>query len=251
MNAVKSLIICVALSVSSQLYAQKKVTFTAADGLTITADLYRVDKYAPFIILLHRENSSRGEYQDIAFKLQKLGFSCLAVDLRYGKECNYVRNETSKQYLEQNGGIPATMLDCEKDIAAAIGYVTNIAINKRLILMGSNFSASLAMKAANHNQQVTAAIAFSPGEYFGANVPVKKWLTDFDQLLFVATTQHEYPFVTDLIQTIPTNLLTRFQPTGGNGMQGAPALWNEEPTSNEYWMSLMLFLNKVKEAKYN
>ena len=117
--------------------------------------------------------------------------------------------------------------------------------------MGSNFSASLAMKAANHNQQVTAAIAFSPGEYFGANVPVKKWLTDFDQLLFVATTQHEYPFVTDLIQTIPTNLLTRFQPTGGNGMQGAPALWNEEPTSNEYWMSLMLFLNKVKEAKYN
>ncbi|MDR0815506.1 MAG: hypothetical protein LBN37_07135, partial [Bacteroidales bacterium] len=103
MNAVvKSLIICAVLSVSSQLYAQKKVSFTAADGLTITADLYRVDKYAPFIILLHRENSSRGEYHDIATKLQKLGFSSLAVDLRYGKECNYVRNETSKQYLEQN-----------------------------------------------------------------------------------------------------------------------------------------------------
>jgi dienelactone hydrolase len=143
------------------------------------------------------------------------------------------------------------MLDCEKDIAAAVNYVANIAISKRLILMGSNFSASLAMKAANHNRQVTAAIAFSPGEYFGANVPVKEWLTDFDQMLFVATTQHEYPFVTDLIQTIPADLLTRFQPTSGNGMQGAPALWNEEPTSNEYWMALMLFLNKVKEAKYN
>jgi dienelactone hydrolase len=245
----KLLIASLAASFPIYVCAQRKVTFTASDHLTVTADLYRLNKNDPYIILLHRENSSRGEYRDIAPKLQKLGFNCLAVDLRYGKECNFVRNETVMQAQQKNAA--TSMLDCEKDIAAAIDYIVKTAVNKRCILLGSSFSASLAMKAANHHRDVTAAIAFSPGEYFGSTVSVKDWFADYDRFLFVATTQHEYPFVTDLLQNIPSSArLTRFQPSSESSVQGAPVLWNEEASSDEYWMSLMLFLNKVKEAEY-
>jgi dienelactone hydrolase len=224
------------------------VTFTTPDGLIVTADLYRLDKSAPYIILLHRENSSRGEYRDIAPKLQKIGFNCLAVDLRYGKESNFVRNETVAQ--AQQKGVPATMQDCEKDIRAAIDYIIKISVTKRCILMGSAFSASLAMKVANRHPQVMAVAAFSPGEYFDNPNEVKNGLTDFDRMLWVATTRHENPFVADMLQHIPEDLLTLFQPASGNGLQGAPALWDEDAESNEYWMSLMLFLNKVKETHF-
>ncbi|MDR1667501.1 MAG: alpha/beta hydrolase [Bacteroidales bacterium] len=246
---VKLPLLSLAIAVSAPVFAQKKVTFTTADSLTVTADMYRVDKYAPYIVLLHGENSSRGEYRDIAPKLQKLGFNCLAVDLRHGKECNFVRNETVKEQWQKNG-IQAVMLDCEKDITAAIDYIAAIAINKRCILLGSNFSASLAMKTARHNRQVTGVVAFSPGEYFGPSIAVKDWFDGFDHLLLVAATQRETPFVAELLQDIPADLLTRFQPATGNGQQGAPALWKNDSTSDEYWISLMLFLNKVKEKTY-
>jgi dienelactone hydrolase len=248
-SAGRTLILCLVLSFSAQAYAQLKVGFKASDGLTVTADLYRLNKYDPYIILLHRENSSRGEYRDIAPKLQKLGFNCLAVDLRYGKESNFVRNETARDAQQTNAA--ATMLDCEKDIAAAIDYLLQTAINKRCIIFGSSFSASLAMKIANHNEQITGVVAFSPGEYFGSSTGVKNWLVDYDQLVYVATTQHEYPFVTDLLQNIPPELLTRFKPLSSNGLQGAPALWDEnDAATHEYWMSLMRFLNKIRETKY-
>lgn len=246
MRPVRLQILCVAVAVSLPAFAQKKVTFMTADSLTVTADMYRVDKYAPFIILLHGENGSRGEYRDIAPKLQKMGFNALAIDLRHGKESNFVRNETVKEQLEKNG-VPAPMLDCEKDITAAIDYIAAIAVNKRCILLGSDFSASLTMKIANHNRQVTGVVAFSPGEYFGPAVKVADWLTGFDRLLFVATTQREAPFVAELLHNVPDDLLTRFLPATGAGRQGAQALWEEDDASDECWIALMLFLRKVKE----
>ena len=47
--------------------AMEKVTFKAADGLEVVADLYMIhEKSAPFIILFHQANWSRGEYMEIA-----------------------------------------------------------------------------------------------------------------------------------------------------------------------------------------
>lgn len=241
------LMMVVLIAMPAQISAQRKVTFLASDKLVVTADLYFIDNSAPYIILLHQENSSRGEYKEIAPKLLKLGFNCLAVDLRDGKECNFVQNETAIQAQKNN--LTVTTLDCEKDVLAAIDYVTKTAIKNRYILFGSSFSASLAMKVANHNKKTTAVIAFSPGEYF-APVKVKDWLKDFDKLLFVASTKREIPFVTDLTKDIPAQNLTTFQPSSGDGVRGAPALWNNNDSSSEYWMSLMMFVKKVKETNY-
>ena len=236
----------VLFAVPAQLSAQRKITFLAADRLEVTADLYLYDAGAPYIILFHQENSSRGEYREIAPKLQKLGFNCLAVDLRSGKECNFVQNETAALALKND--LSATTSDGEKEIRAAMEYVEKTAINNRYILFGSLFSASLAMKAANQNKKVTAVIAFSPGEYFSP-VKVSDWLKDFDKLIFVSSTKREQPFVAELVKDIPEQLLTVYDPSG-DGIRGAPALWSEQTEANEIWMSLLLFIKKVKDEKY-
>jgi pimeloyl-ACP methyl ester carboxylesterase len=244
MKRIQELLIVVALfAASAPLSAQRKITFLASDKLEVTADLYLYDNGAPYIILFHKENSSRGEYREIAPRLQRLGFNCLAVDLRSGKECNFIQNETAAK-----NNLSATYLDCEKDILAAMEYVEKTAISNRYILLGSSFSASLAMKVANQNKKVTAVIAFSPGEYFGP-VAVKDWLKDFDHLLYVSSTKREQPFMAELVKDVPAHLLTTFHPSG-DGVHGAPALWNDHPQSGDIWMSLMMFVKKVKEEEY-
>ncbi len=244
----KAILLIVVSSLFSNVSAQRKISFVAADKLVVTADLYLYDTGAPYILLFHQESGSRGEYKEIAPKLSKMGFNCLAVDLRNGKECNFVQNETAVQAAQNN--IPATFLDCEKDIAAAIDYVAKTAIKNKCILFGSSFSASLAMQTANRNNRVTAVIAFSPGEYFAPALMIKDKIADFDKLLFAASTKREYSFMKDLVKEIPQQNITTFQPSSGDGVHGAPALWNSNSSSGEYWMSLMMFVKKVKETKY-
>ncbi len=215
----------------------------ASDQLIVTADLYLVDISYPYFVLLHQENSSRGEYKEIAPKLQKLGYNCLAVDLRYGKEMNFIQNETA--ITAQKNGMSPTNVDCEKDILAALNYIAKTDNRNKCILLGSSFSASLALKVANHNRQVVAVIAFSPAEYFGDDI-VQEWISKFDKPVFAAATNREYPFVKALLEPVPPEKLTLFQPTSGIGVHGAAALWDNNPNSGEYWMSLLMFMkNKV------
>ena len=75
------------------------------------------------------------------------------------------------------------------------------------------------------------------------------FLNDFDKLVYVSSTKREQPFVAELVKDIPAPLLTQYHPSG-DGVRGAPALWNDHPAANELWMSLMLFVQKVKEEKY-
>ena len=78
-----------------------QVEFPAADELMITGDLYLAheDKSTPFIVLCHQANWSRGEYREIAPKLNELGFNCLAIDQRSGKSVNDIDNLSVKKAL--------------------------------------------------------------------------------------------------------------------------------------------------------
>jgi len=78
--------------------ASEKIEFKSKDGLTVTADLYMVHKKsAPLILLFHQAGWSRGAYVEIAPKLNKRGFNCMAVDLRSGQKVNGVENATYKR----------------------------------------------------------------------------------------------------------------------------------------------------------
>ena len=83
---------------SSKAKSFSTLTLKSTDGLAMTADLYRphASKKTPFIVLFHQAGWSRGEYREIAPKLNAMGFNCLAVDQRSGQGVNGVTNMTAK-----------------------------------------------------------------------------------------------------------------------------------------------------------
>lgn len=228
---------------SLTLSGQDKVTFETSDGLTVTASLYEVDESYPYIVLFHQAGYSKGEYKTTAVKLLKLGYNCIAVDLRSGGSVNYVPNETATLAAEK--GLPTSYLDAEKDMLAAIDYVYKKS-NKPMVLFGSSYSASLALKVAKGNYRVKAVIAFSPGEYFNNELVIKDLLSGYDKPVFVASSQREHTYMTDLLSPIPDNLKTVFKPNDGQGEHGSKSLWSSCPSSKEYWLALLLFFKTIE-----
>ena len=103
---------------------QNTIEFNSTDGVTITADTYLTEnKEAPFIILFHQARFSRGEYLEIAPKLNQLGFNCMAIDQRSGKEVNNVINQTHLSAIAL--GKPTKYPDAIPDLEATLQYVKN------------------------------------------------------------------------------------------------------------------------------
>ncbi len=225
--------------------SKEKITFEASDGLEITADLYLTEEEYPYIILFHQEGSSRGEYNETAFKFTKLNYNCLAVDLRSGDNENFVSNETARSARQT--GKPARFLDASTDVRAAIDYAYSLN-NKKVILVGSSYSASLCMLIGKDNPDVQAVIAFSPGEFFGDDLRVENELTSFDKPLFVTGTRSEYAYITQMLQNLDKERYTFFQPADSLGVHGSKALWEDNESKDEYWLALLLFFNSLKTA---
>lgn len=221
---------------------QKKVSFKAADGLSVTADLYLQNPEQPFILLFHQSNYSRGEFNEIAPKLLNLKYNCLSVDLRSGGEVNFVENQTA--LLASQEKIQHGMLDAKTDIQAAIQYAGNYN-SLPLILFGSSYSASLALMVANGNSNVKAVVAFSPGEYFRPMLTLKEVLKGFDKKVFVASTCNEYGYLVKMLAEIPEHNTTFFTPKNCPGISGAKALWESSDSSPEYWLALFMFFKEL------
>ena len=107
--------------------------------------------------------------------------------------------------------------------------------------------ASLVMKVGNHNPNVLAVIAFSPGEYFQSKLILKNELKNFDKRIFVASTKNEEPFVQELISGIPKDSVSFYTPSQGSGVHGSKALWSNQPGNEEVWVALLLFFKNIKE----
>ena len=156
--------------------AQKTIKFESSDEVEITADLYEVESERPVILLFHQAGYSRGEYKEIAPKLNELGFTCIAVDLRSGNNVNGVKNKTAACAKKKE--LPTDYLDAEPDMTAAIDYVTKNH-STAVILVGSSYSASLALKVGRGNRNVIGVAAFSPGEYFPEDLNLRESIKGF------------------------------------------------------------------------
>ncbi|MBX7183043.1 MAG: dienelactone hydrolase family protein [Bacteroidia bacterium] len=221
----------------------KQVSFNAADQMQITADEYLVDKNAPYIILFHQARSSRGEFREIAPRFNKLGYNCLAVDLRSGNEGAGVTNETAMK--AQNFGKSAEYLDALQDVIAAIGYA-QAKSRKNVILLGSSFSASLALIAGKDDPRVKAVMAFSPGEYFDIQLNVQKNITGFAKPVFAACAADEEPYVRTLMSGVISAKKIIFAPSLG-GKHGAKSLISANKNHNDYWLNIINFLKNIKD----
>ncbi|MGD2035586.1 MAG: alpha/beta hydrolase [Bacteroidales bacterium] len=223
---------------------QEKVSFYADDSLKITADLYLKDYNKPFILLFHQGGSSRGEYNEIAARLMKLDYNCLSVDLRSGGKINYVANETAQRAELEN--YPRTFTDARKDIEAAIRYIKKFNA-KPVILFGSSYSASLCLIIANETPDVSAIIAFSPGEYFRPQMIVKDKIKGLQKPLFVASSTLEFDYIEQMFAGVQKQYLTIYKPPKGKkGVHGAKSLWQESESSDECWLELLLFFKKIR-----
>jgi Dienelactone hydrolase and related enzymes len=223
-------------------YAQQKVTYNAADGLQITADLYLGPPNSPIIILLHQAGSSRGEYRAIAPKLVNLGYSCLAVDLRSGDQENFVVNETAERAKKEN--LPQGYLDALPDILASIDYARAL-VQKPVILFGSSYSASLSLIVASQSVKVGGVIACSPGEYFGDTTYVTRRINLPKKSVFITGTQREIPYIERMVKSIPPGNLVINGPGNFTGCHGAKTFWVSSPESKDMWLALSMFFVRL------
>lgn len=224
-------------------FAQEKITFASKDGLMMTADWYKIDNTSFVIILCHQAGYSRGEYIETAKKFNKLGFNCLAIDQRSGDQVNGIKNETAA--LAKQSGKADSYAYAEMDMVAAVEYVFQ-QYKKKVILLGSSYSASLALKITKENKKVAACVAFSPGEYF-EKMNIQKTISGMlDKPIFVSSAKSESEKVKALTRELISARKIQFTPQR-EGVHGSRALWQDNPNNQEYWMNLKSFLNDVRD----
>lgn len=230
-------------TVNTNAQTSRRVKFPSKDGVTITADMYEANPEYPWVVLFHMAESSRGEYERIAPRLNKLEVNCIAVDLRSGKEENFIVNET--YVLAKNTGLGTSYLDAEIDMKAAIEKAYMIA-RKPVIVFGSSYSASLALKLANEMPQVKAAIAFSPGEYFGKNLDVASTIKGLSKPTFIACGADEKKYTDPIANAVTSPKKIYFAPPKG-GAHGSKSLLKTTEGETEYWIQMINFIQKVKK----
>lgn len=238
---------------SSGLKADKPKTgeFKSADGLKVT-----VDAYAPYaagsvssILLCHQAGWSRGEYQEIAPKLNEMGFNCYAIDQRSGGAVNGVTNETNKRAAAAGKGV--AYLDAEQDIVAALKYVHEQSGDAKVILWGSSYSAALSLRiAGEHPELIDGVLAFAPGEYFARFGKSKNYVTTSAKKIanpaFVTSAKNELKNWKSIYDAIPGDSKVMFLPeTKGN--HGSRALWEKFGDNKDYWKAASSFLAQFVE----
>ena len=150
------------------------VTFPSGDGLDITADWYRgVGPEAPTVLLFHQSQSSRGEFQRVAPRLQELGYNALAVDLRWGGARDGIVNETATRHgtpdliprIEAGAERPWPTIDASyDDMVAALHWLDAEGYTGPRFAVGSSFSAMLVYRLGAE-EDLAGVMAFSPAEY--------------------------------------------------------------------------------------
>ena len=222
------------------------VTFPTTDDLTITADLYWTgEANAPFILLFHQADYSRGEYLEIAPKLNALGYNCLAIDQRSGGAVNGVKNDIYQ--AAKAAGLQTGYTQAYPDLQSALDYVEKTYLPDQLIVWGSSYSASLALiLASEHPNEISAVLAFSPGEYFKLNgKQVSEYAANITQPAFITSAKSEEKSWRGIADQITSDGSVFFVPEG-NGRHGSSALFEKTPNYAEYWTAVEQFLASLK-----
>ena len=238
----------VVIPVKTNIGKAQTVSFQTTDGLTVTGDLYLTkDVGAPFILLCHQARYSRGEYLEIAPKLNKLGYNCLAIDQRSGHGVNGVTNETNK--AAKAAGMPDGYTDAYPDLEAALRYIVGQYHPKQLIAWGSSYSASLVLiLAAEHPQEIQAVLAFSPGEYFSFNDKrISDYAARIAQPVFITSAKSEEQAWRGIADSVSSAGSVFFVPKG-SGVHGSSALMEKTGNNAEYWTAVEGFLQTLNPS---
>ncbi len=226
-----------ALIAQEEIYTET-VTFYAKDSVLVTGDTYYLKGVKPTVLLCHQAGYSRGEYIETAKKLNALGYSCLAIDQRSGNAVNGIKNQTAldaKSKLRNVGFAGA-----KQDVEAAINYIYEVNGNQPIILVGSSYSASLALWIASESKKIKAVAAFSPGEYLnGKNLAVL--IKSLNLPAFVTSSKREIKPVEKLLRFVDNDQLIHYKPTEV-GIHGSRAVWETTSGYTGYWNAFKAFM---------
>lgn len=224
------------------------VTFPSSDGVLITADLYmQHPANAPFILLAHRADWSRGEYLEIAPRLNAMGFNAMAIDLRSGKQKFDVVNAT--QLAAKAAGKPTLYLDALIDLQSSLEYAKAKLAKGPLLVWGSSFSASLTLMLAKANPTaISALICFAPGEYFAGqygktNTSVREAAVGIALPAFFTSKKSEYDDSRKAIFTVLASEKKTYFVPETEGKHGSEALFSTTLENAAYWAALTSFLD--------
>ncbi|MEL6537561.1 MAG: alpha/beta hydrolase [Bacteroidota bacterium] len=219
----------------------QQVEFAAEDGLLITADYYEVPEHKGLILLCHRSHANRAEYRETAPKFNALGYSCLAIDQRSGMKVFGEVNETKNRAKAQK--LPTGFLDAKVDVEAGVNHAFQLNGNQPILLLGSSYSAALALLVATENEKVKAAVVFSPGEYL-KGVNVADQIAPLSKPVYATSPQSEITQTEDILKKVKPEWVTQHLPAE-EGFHGSKILWESVKGYEAQWAALTQFLDKT------
>jgi len=241
--ALRIITLVCAVLLSGAASARETIALRAADGLEISADLYRAKAAddAPWVVLAHQAGASRGEYRKIAPRLSELGYNAIAIDQRSGKDFAGVRNGTAQRAAAR--GVTQNYAAAEPDIAAAIAWVRKRS-KAAVLLWGSSYSAALAIWMAGDTPAlVDGVVAMSPGEYIRGRV-IAKAAAKIKVPVLMASPANERSRWQRMFRAIPGEQKIGYAPKSG-GRHGSSALIaSRNASSGAYWEVVERFLKK-------
>ena len=238
---ISGLILFLLLGMSGVVNAQEEISFQSNDSLELTADLYFLADTLPYIILLHEQGSSRGEFASLAGRFQKMNYNCLAVDIRNGGSANFISNETVRR--TRHGDYIMGRESVENDIRAAVDYAFTTS-GKAVVLLGAGATGSLCLKISTEMDEVKGVIALSPGEFYAPFLSIQDTISNLQKPVFVGSTQTEFPYVEQMLSGVGEEYKTTFKPESNEGMRGTSALKPENASNGEYWLAILLFFKE-------
>ena len=222
--------------------ASEAVTLRARDGVSISGLVYAADHPKAIVLLFHQAGSSKAEYATIAPRLAAAGFTALAIDQRSGGDL-FGPNETARRLGKEAGYEQA-----KPDLEAALNWAT--AKHLPVVLWGSSYSASLVFEvAADHPQEVSAVMSFSPGEYFDDMRAVSKAAAKVRVPIYVtsAPDSGEVSDAKAILAASPARSKTQYVPQVG--VHGSSTLIEAEDPKGaaENWKHALAFLNALPQ----
>ncbi len=219
-----------------QARAATPVTLAAKDGVKLFARYYEAPNPKAIILLFHQAGSNKAEYATIAPRLVAAGYSALALDQRSGGRRFGAANETVGAAKRNY-----TYLEAKPDLEAALAW----AQEKRLpiVIWGSSYSAALVYVVAAENQdKVSAALAFSGGDFLGGG-RVSKAAKAITIPFFATSARSEAPSMQPILARAPSKQKIFFVPKT-EGVHGSSTLITaENPQGAEQtWAAVLSFL---------
>ena len=203
--------------------AGTEVRLTASDGVKVFGRYVdAAAKTAPMLLLFHQAGSNKDEYAPIQPWLAAEGYASLAIDQRSGGSFLGGRNET----VSARGGRGASYGEAYADLEAALVWARTQQPSRPVVLCGSSYSAALVfLLAAAHPSQVTALLAFSPGEYLDRSDAVTNAAAQVQVPVFVtsAPDKAEEAAAGAILAALPGKPKQQYLPPNG-GVHGAATL---------------------------